>query len=307
MFAPLQIDCMRLTSLLVGLVLAFLTLTPERTNAQNINISNPVTRYSDRSYSHTGINFGFGIPGGSGPGSRVQGLGPHGNLTPWLGFQYGGNQAYPIFGGYSPNSGARLEFGRSGPNGGFSFGINMAKGSTRTLSSVTPSLTVQNGFGGTLFNGQTRPFVTGMVPIVGGYQGSPSTPYPIGSLQSAGLDNGVTRALNSGQLDLRPSRREEIFTPSGPVTYSDKNSSAMTGDLSVAEIKAQRAKENRELTREVNALILEAKTLEKENLHAKARVIYGKALRLTKDPSLQSMLKQTILASRAQSKFAKQR
>ena len=44
-----------------------------------------------------------------------------------------------------------------------------------------------------------------------------------------------------------------------------------------------------------------------ENLHAKARVIYGKALRLTKDPSLQSMLKQTILASRAQSKFAKQR
>ncbi len=70
--------------------------------------------------SHEQINFGFGFPSGSGPGSRVQGLGPRGNLTPWLGFQYGGNQAFPIFGGYSPNAGARLDFSKRGPNGGYS-------------------------------------------------------------------------------------------------------------------------------------------------------------------------------------------
>ncbi|MDA7885124.1 hypothetical protein OAU26_06000 [Mariniblastus sp.] len=299
MFPTLRFDIGRLAPLLVGFVLALSTIAVEQSSAQNINVTNPVTRLNDRSYSHSGINFGFGFPGGNGPGSRVQGLGPQGNLKPWIGFQYGGNQAFPIFGGYSPNSGARLDFGRRGPNGGFSFGINMAKGSTRTLSSVAPSLTVQNGFGGTLFNGQTRPFVTGMVPIVGGY--------PNSNFSSGGLDNGVTRALNSGQLDLRPARREATRVPSGPVSYSDENSSAMTGDLSVSEIKVQREKLKQERNREINALILEAKNLEKENRHAEARVSYGKALRLTKDPSLQSLLKQTILASRAQSKFAKQK
>ncbi|MCP4096901.1 MAG: hypothetical protein GY748_11745 [Planctomycetaceae bacterium] len=307
MFPTLRFEISRLAPPLVGLVLALSTIALEPISAQNINVSNPVTRISDRSYSHSGINFGFGFPGGSGAGSRVQGLGPRGNLKPWIGFQYGGNQALPIFGGYSPNAGARLDFGRRGPNGGFSLGINMAKGSTRTLSSVAPSLTVQNGFGGTLFSGQTRPFVTGMVPIVGGYARTPAMAYPGGSFQSGGLDNGVTRALNSGQLDLRPSRQEETYVPSGPVSYSDENSSAMTGDLSVAEIKVQREKRKRELNQQVNTLILEAKDLEKENRHAEARVCYGKALRLTKDPSLQSLLKQTILASRAQSKFAKQR
>ncbi len=299
MFPTLRDDIVRLTPFLAGLLLALPTIATKPSSAQNINITNPITRLNERSYSHSGINFGFGFPGGSGPGSRVQGLGPRGNLTPWLGFQYGGNQAFPIFGGYSPNAGARLDFSKRGPNGGFSFGINMAKGSTRTLSSVAPSLTVQNGFGGTLFSGQTRPFVTGMVPIVGGY--------PSGSFQTGGIDNGVTRALNSGQLDLRPARREETYTPSGPVSFSDENSSAMTGDLSVAQIKVQREERKRQIDREIKALIVEAKDLEKENRHAEARVCYGKALRLTKDPSLQSLLKQTILASRAQSKFVKQR
>ncbi len=297
MFPTLRYDIVRLVPLLAGLLLALPTIAIEPSSAQNINVTNPITRLNERSYSHSGINFGFGFPGGSGPGSRVQGLGPRGNLTPWLGLQYGGNQAFPIFSGYSPNAGARLDFSRKGPNGGFSLGINMAKGSTRTISSVTPSLTVQNGFGGTLFSGQTKPFVTGLVPIVGGYPGT--------SFQTGGIDNGVTRAINSGQLDLRPTRREETYSSSGPISYSDENSSAMTGDLSVAQIKVQREERNRQLDREINALIVEAKNLEKENRLAEARVCYGKALRLTKDPSLQSLLKQTILTSRAQSKFAK--
>lgn len=307
MFPTSQFNISWFSPISVGLVLVLSTITSEQSKAQNINVTNPVTRVSDRGYSYSGINFGFGVPGGNGPGSRVHGLGPYGNLSPWIGFQYGGNRAQPIFGGYSPNAGARLDFGRRGPNGGFSFGIDMAQGSTRTLSSIAPSLTVQNGFGGTLFHGQTRPFMTSMVPIVGGYPRNGSMIYPNSNFQSSGLDNGVTRALNSGQLDLRPARREEAYVPSGPVSYSDKNSSAMTGDLSVAEIKSRREMENQQRGLEINALILEAKKLEKVNRHAEARVRYGKALRLTNDPSLQSLLKQTILASRAQSKFAKQK
>lgn len=305
MFATSRFDFSRLKLPQIGLVLALSTMILGQAIAQNINVTNPVTKLSDRSYSHSGINFEFGFPSGNGSGSRVQGLGPRGNLTPWIGFQYGGNQPLPIFGGYSSNAGARLDFRKRGSNGGFSFGVNMAKGSTRTLSSVAPSLTVQNGFRGTLFNGQTRPFGTAMVPIVGAYSRNPSVIYPNRYYQPSGLDNGVTRALSSGQLDLRHARREEAYVPSGPVSYSDNNSSAMTGDLSVTEIKAQREKRKQEVNREINTLILEAKNLEKESRHAEARVSYGKALRLTKDPSLQSLLKQTILNSRAHSKFAK--
>ncbi|MGV3486549.1 MAG: hypothetical protein ACO1RT_19180 [Planctomycetaceae bacterium] len=46
---------------------------------------------------------------------------------------------------------------------------NFVQGSSRTISSATPSLTTMNGYPGSFFSGQVRPFVTGITPVVGSY------------------------------------------------------------------------------------------------------------------------------------------
>lgn len=273
------------------------------TDAQNINVSTPFTSVSDSFYENFGVNFGFAIPGGRGNGSRVVGLGPRGQLRPNLVFsQNGFGGTIPPFGGYSPNSGATFGFGNIGPNGGYSLGFNLAQGSTRTSTTVAPSLTVQNGFGGSLISGQFRPFVTGVVPVVGGggfNNVAPGYGFNPGYSKFAPIDNGVTRAIQSGQLNLRarsePVEREVTATP---VTFSNNRSTALRGDLSVAQIKAERAKKLAARKRQFDATLAEAKQLESEQRNAEARVKYRAATKLTDDKQLQDQLKQLIKASR---------
>ncbi len=273
--------------------------------AQNINGATPLTSVHDNYFESFGSNFGFSIPGGRPNGSRVVGLGAQGQLLPNLVFfQNGTGGAIPLFGGYTPNSGARFGFGNVGPNGGYSLGFNLAQGSTRTSTMVAPSLTVQNGFGGSMFSGQYRPFVTGVVPVVGGGAPGFSNVAPgylnPGYSNVAPIDNGVTRAMQSGQLDLRsriePSKRS---VPSAPVTFSNDQSSALRGDLSVAQIKAQRAKKLELRKREFDETLAEARQLDSEQRYAEARIKYKAASRLTDDRNLQDQIKQLISASRA--------
>jgi len=272
--------------------------------SQNINTQTPFTSLNDGFYENFGVNFGFSIPGGRGNGSRVVGYGPQGQLLPNLVFQNGSGGAIPPFGGYSPNSGATFGFGSRGPNGGgYSLGFNLAQGSTRTSTTVAPSLTTQNGFGGTMFSGQTRPFVTGVVPVVG--RGFSNVQPGLGGGVPSGFgqsvyqpDNGVTRAIQSGQLDFSrpstPAPRE-----SASVSFSKQNSTAAQGELSVSQIKAERKRKIEARQRLFESTLREAQTLEAAKDLSAARTKYSEASRLTDDKAVKDRIKRLIKATRS--------
>ena len=262
-------------------------LFPTRTLvAQQIGISTPFTTTRDSYYERLGVNFGFGLPGGRGPGSRVVGLGPNGQFTPNgnLVFRQGGmGSAIPQFGGYDPAANARFGFNylnRGG--GGFSLGFDFGQGSSRSMTTTTPSLVVQNGHGGSISSGAYRPFVTGIIPVSGnGFQRRP--PYF--------MDNAVTRAIQSGtDLTAGPPADEQTYTETSR-TYSNPGSSAQTGDVSVAAIKAQRLKRQENKKAEFNALLDLVTIAESKRDYRVARINLRKAIKLCDVPSQKEKLK----------------
>jgi hypothetical protein len=84
----------------------------------------------------------------------------------------GGGPLLPPFGGGDPNAGLSggVGFAGSGVSGGLRF--NFAQGSSRSISSTTPSVTTMNGVPGSMNSGVVRPFVTGLTPVVGDYAGA---------------------------------------------------------------------------------------------------------------------------------------
>lgn len=266
--------------------------------AQNVNVTTPFTTNTGSFYENHGVGFGFSFPGGSGNGSRVVGLGPQGQFFPNVRFQRGGGGAVPIFGGFDPNSAARFGFGSQNANGGgFGLGFTLGKGSTRQSVSNAPSLTTQNGFGGTLSSGQIRPFVNGVVPVVG--SGGQSF-YNPGVQPVYSPDNGVTRALQSGQLDLsgRVAPQPEKAAPTGPRNYSNPQSTAMSGDLSVNSIKAERERKLAATKARIAAVVAEAKALETEFKFAAARSKYREAIAMTRDKEIKKKINDLIKATR---------
>ena len=234
-------------------------------SAQQIGVSTPFNTYSDSYFENHGVGFGFTLPGGRGPGSRVVGFGP-GGLSRNLTFRQGSaGSAIPAFGGFDPNASARFGFGRIGRNGGgFNLGFTLGKGSSRTLTSTTPSLIVQNGFGGVISDTINRPFVTGVFPVVG---------------NGGVVDNAVTRAIQSGQLDLSnlgnsESQSESYRSSESADSLVMSESSAQYGDESVSAIrarKAQRKTAEKALFDELAKVGLE---LEEQNNIRKAKVHY---------------------------------
>jgi hypothetical protein len=77
---------------------------------------------------------------------------------------FNGGGGTPPFGGYQPNAGLSGGFGVN--NASFDFGFG--QGASLNSTTVTPMLTTTNGYPGYLFIGSERPFVTGVVPGVGG-------------------------------------------------------------------------------------------------------------------------------------------
>lgn len=115
--------------------------------AQLIDQQVPFQTQGDSFYDATGVNWGV-----RGPGFFAN---------------FGGNVA-PPFGGFDPNSGSRTNFGfRNGPWSG-SLGLSLNQGSSRSNVSTSASLTTTPGYPGSITSQTVRPFVTGVVPIVGG-------------------------------------------------------------------------------------------------------------------------------------------
>ena len=105
-----------------------------------------------------------------------------------------------------------------------------------------------------------------------------------------GLDNGVTRGIASGQLRPydpvakereRSQARESRSSSSGSARFAD--SSASYGDLSVAEIKAQRQREQASRTQELELAVQTAKAAARKEDYRTARINLRKAIKLTDD------------------------
>lgn len=197
--------------------------------AQQANIETPFNGASHSYHERIGVRWG------------LRGNG-------WF-FNFGGPAPTPAFGGFDPNSGANFGFG--GPNGFFS--LSASQGSDRSLVSSSPSVTVMNGGMGFFSDTQQRPFVTGLVPVVGSPIHVPSLVPDFGAPQSV-----LQERLHRLRTESSPPATDSTPAPAAS-SVPAAESSAARGDLSVAEIKAGKAadKSSREtaLAEEIAALL----------------------------------------------------
>jgi hypothetical protein len=174
-------------------------------------------------------------------------------------------------------------FGGGGLNGGFQ--ILAQQGSDTTLGSTSPSVTVMNGATGYFSDTTIRPFVTGLVPVVGNMPSAP--PIPLAMPQQAHpLAERLGRLQAGGAPPLRHPVGEDpaaeapergiVLGGGGP---RGGPSSAERGDLSVAEIKARKAATETTPDAEIASYIEKAKALEADGKPSVARIYYQMAAR----------------------------
>lgn len=129
-------------------VFGFFLIATARVEAQLTQTTTPQQRFGSGYFEQSGIQWslrGNNFFANSGGGVMA----PFGNSAPGAGLSAG-------FG-----------FGGGGVNG--SLGFNFAQGSSRTITSTSPSITTMNGYPGSISVGTIRPFVTGVTPVIGGY------------------------------------------------------------------------------------------------------------------------------------------
>ncbi len=141
-----------------ALAIALVTsiLQSERANAQLIQQTIPNQNIGSSFFENNGVQWNV-----NGPGFFAN---------------FGGGNAIAPFGNPDPNAGLRTGVGIAG--GGFSggIGLNLAQGSSRSNVSTSASLTTTDGMPGYISSQTVRPFVTGIVPVVGGQAFTSSMP-----------------------------------------------------------------------------------------------------------------------------------
>ncbi len=227
------------------------------THAQQVVVATPNNTVGSSFYEHIGVQWG------------VRGKG-------WF-FNFGGPPPAPQFGGFDPNAGANFGFG--GRNGFINF--TAGQGASTTFGSQTPMVTMQNG-GFAVFNDQiSRPFVTGLIPIVGE---SPAFP----SVLAERLHR--LQAEGSGQT---PSDDAPAAAGSPAVAGP---SSAERGTASVADIKARKTAEKSAqvsaAAAEVEVLLEKARGAAAEGKPAVAKIYLQMAARRAEGERRAEILRQ---------------
>ncbi len=211
----------------VSIVAMFGAAASAPAHAQQVSVATPHPTVSHSFHEHIGVNWG------------LRGNG-------WF-FQFGGPVA-PPFGGFDPNAGATFGFG--GPKGFLN--ITASQGSSTTFSGQTPMVTVANGGTGAFFDQTVRPFVTGVIPVVGGQ------PPAFNSVLEERLSR---RSAGEAAGDAKPSPAAAAPPAAGGAGKGP--SSAERGELSVAEIKARKAadaaSEDAEASAEIEVLLEKAR------------------------------------------------
>lgn len=243
--------------------------------AQQVYVSTPLVNVNDSFYEWFGIDWGY------------RASGRNGNFFFNRGSSLG---TRPPFGGYDPAAAARLGFASNG----FFFNLTAAQGSNRTITSTTPSVNLYNGAIGSVRDVQMRPFVTGLIPVVGSHSGyrvpAPTLISPLKE-RLARLRDEQTRQANqpppaavtpaddgAALADLvlgpakKPSAGLELVSHSG-----NSDSTAERGDISVAEIRRRQEIDAQEQADELSRLIEEAKGAEAIGRFGAARVRYRQA------------------------------
>lgn len=214
-------------------------------SAQYSFVQTPFNSASHSFYENIGVSWG------------LQGRG-------WFANFGGGGGGVPAgFGGFDPN--AQATFGAGFRGNGFSgnFRMTAGQGSDSTLTTSTPGVMVPNGGMGFFSDVQQRPFVLGVIPVVG----EPVSPlrWRLERIAEQGNSPGTGGSSEAG------SSKEK----SGSV--SSGASTAERGDLSVAAIKAQQAAEEAATSSEVSELIAKAGELAAAGKISSAKIQYRRA------------------------------
>ncbi|MGI9470271.1 MAG: hypothetical protein ACR2NZ_01980 [Rubripirellula sp.] len=115
----------------------------------------------------------------------------------WFANFGGGGPLLPPFGGATGGGlSGGVGFAGGGVRGGL--GFNFAQGSSRSISSTTPSLTTMDGYPGSLSSGVVRPFVIGFTPVVGDY-----------AVATAPLESAQQAAQQIGQQQMSSLRQSQ--------------------------------------------------------------------------------------------------
>lgn len=269
--------------------------------AQQVTSTLPVQSAHDSFYEMFGLHWGFRLGG------------PNGGVF----FDNGGfGGVAPGFGGFDPNGAARFGFARGGTNGGFFMDFMAAQGSDRSFVSSAPMITMPNGGTGGIWSTSITPFVTGWVPVVGQ---NPQIGPPLRPLEErlsrlrSGETPGVRPPLTNANIaTASPSGAAIPISRRAPApsaarnnpsvantTAADANSgdanasgasnakaavdagsSAVRGDLSVAEIRQQQADEDAAREAEINSLVAQAEAAVADAKPGVARIFYQQASRL---------------------------
>jgi len=251
----------QLPKMLIAIVVASVNVSP--CQAQQVYTTVPLVNSSDSFYESFGTDWGFSQRGRNG----------------YFFFNRGGaNTGIPAFGGYDPNAVARFGFGSRGRNGSFYFNAWAGQGSSRTITSTTPSLMLQNGGSGYIQDISVRPFVTGLIPVVGGAAVSPVEERLERLRQEAALTSPNSQPTDAELLLGAGAGKNTSNTGSSPSRPAASRSSAERGDISLAEIRRQQASHpEADPADEISHLIETARLAEASGRMGAARIRYRQA------------------------------
>jgi hypothetical protein len=281
--------------LIFGLALAVLAAPYcESARGQQVQLTAPYHILNDSYYENFGTGFSLNNRGRN-----------------WF-FNTGpATSARPPFGGYDP--GADASFGIGGVlGGGTRFGFNWlgSQGSNRSHVMEAPTIVIPNGGTGSLFSGSIRPFVTGVVPVVGNSPMGPMVPVMTPQTSVSPLQERLERlrqqeALAAAQVpgadpvgqvprgDDDPIRDRQ-FRDDAPLVLGGGqaagvpaaerlasgppvDSTANHGDISVAEIRRRQALEEAAREQEILIKIEKARGYEDAGKPGVAKIYYQQA------------------------------
>ena len=268
-----------------------------------LTLGAPFQSGGDGFFENVGVGFGFNIPGASATGGRsaIVGLTPQGAFNPGgINFGQGGaGAALPPFGGFTPGNGSSFGFTINSGRGSATFGLTADQGSSRSLVSQSASVTVMNGGTGFISDSSLRPFVTGVVPVVGGFAGGaqpqftmPGVAQPVSGFGSSALGERLQRLGETtgprsgfGGAAAATSHRGEdqaAAAPADPISrelVAARESSAGRPAAGIAEIRAEQAAADGAAEAELRQILAradEAMSLGKPNV---ARIYYQQLAR----------------------------
>ncbi len=243
---------------------------------------------SNNFFDNSSVGFGFNIPGGSTAGGR--------SAVTGINFQQGGaGAAVPPFGGFQQGDANTFGFGVNSGRGGFNLGIGASQGSSDFLVAQAISVTTMDGEPASASFGSLRPFVTSIVPVVGGLGGGPQlgipfAPPPVGPFGTSVLAERLSRL---GERPAPPIHSTAAPQDAGKPQHAVENAvgnvahdqatrqlvaarQSTTGQpaASIAEIRAQQAAADQAAETELRGILAqaqEAQSLGKPNV---ARIYY---------------------------------